>query len=127
LAILFLAEYQAVFRALEIAEKRNHPRLEIRSYNKNLVRTFVEWMPNWKQAGWKKTNGSTKIANVDLIKKIDELCSKIKCTFILADKNEDVMKPTKAHSLAKQGSLNEFSLVLFYSLFCVVVNKSVVC
>ena len=46
-----------------------------------VVNTFLEgWLEEWKQMGW-RTKGKKEVKNLDLWKRLDELCSIHKVTF----------------------------------------------
>jgi ribonuclease HI len=82
--LINLAEYQAVFRALEIAKTRQYTNLQIRTDSNLLVRSMNEWMPKWKKNGW-KTAGGAAVKNRDLLEKIDGLQKQVNASFVHVD------------------------------------------
>jgi hypothetical protein len=56
-----------------------------------------ETMPTWKANGWKRPNNAY-VTHYGFLKKIDKLCSELKCTFVLIDGKDDNVKSDKAHT-----------------------------
>lgn len=44
--------------------------------SKYVMNGITEWMPNWKQNGWKTANKKQGVKNIDLWQKLDELVQK---------------------------------------------------
>jgi len=66
------AEYTAVIKALEIANRidpSGNRRLWVYTDSQILVRSMTEWLPLWVSLGWTKKDGS-HLSNVDLLKKL---------------------------------------------------------
>jgi ribonuclease HI len=74
------AEYSAVIHALEQANQIIDPsgekNLHIYTDSMLLIKTVTEWMGSWKKNNWKKKTGDQIIANLDLVKTLDEYISK---------------------------------------------------
>lgn len=79
------AEYSAVIHALEqvenIIDVGITKTLHIYTDSMLLIQTCTEWMSLWKKNNWRKKTGDHVIANLDLVKKLDELISKRKVIF----------------------------------------------
>jgi ribonuclease HI len=65
-------EITAVIRGMEAL--KGPTRITLFSDSQYVVKAITEWMPRWKQCGWKKTpNAKTTIKNADLWARLDEL------------------------------------------------------
>ncbi len=51
--------------------------LKIMTDSDFMIRCMTEWIKKWKKNGWKTASGGA-VKNVDDLKKLDDLCSKIK-------------------------------------------------
>ncbi|XP_071999618.1 ribonuclease H1-like [Engystomops pustulosus] len=67
------AELQAATRALEQARDNNIPKVRIHTDSAYTVKGATEWMPRWKENGWKNYNGDD-VANKAEWQKLDGLC-----------------------------------------------------
>jgi ribonuclease HI len=70
------AEMQAIIRALEIAMERRHHRVLIRTDCELIVKIMNEWLQQWKSNNWRRVNNGP-IKNLELIQRIDNLCTSI--------------------------------------------------
>lgn len=67
------AELTAIIKALE-----DYPQCDvILSDSEYCVKTFNQWIDQWKKRGWKKSDGKIPL-NLDLIMKIDALRQNVK-------------------------------------------------
>lgn len=46
-----------------------------------MMNSIQEWINRWKKNGWKTSNGES-VKNIDDLKKLDDLCSKIKINWV---------------------------------------------
>jgi ribonuclease HI len=73
-------EYCALIHAGKQADEINpdgNEVLEVYTDSMLLINTVEKWMASWKKRGWYKADGGL-VANLDLIKAIDELCQRRK-------------------------------------------------
>jgi ribonuclease HI len=73
-------EYQALIHALKQADRLDPERrkvLTVFTDSRLLRQSVVEWMPSWKQKGWRKADGAS-VKNIDLLKQIDSYMQKRK-------------------------------------------------
>ena len=71
-----IAEISALIKAIELADSNLDPgftkTLVVYTDSMLLVNTITKWMSTWKKKDWRKSDGNI-IANLDLIKRLDEL------------------------------------------------------
>lgn len=71
------AELSAVILAIELADKEldaeREKTLVVYTDSMLTINSMTEWMPKWKRTGWKKLTDGKPVANVDLLRKLDEL------------------------------------------------------
>ncbi|KAM4043195.1 ribonuclease H1-like isoform 1-T1 [Anomaloglossus baeobatrachus] len=70
------AELQAARRAVEQARDNNITRLTLHTDSEYTVKGMTEWMPRWKENGWKTYSGGD-VANKAEFQKLDSLCDGI--------------------------------------------------
>jgi ribonuclease HI len=79
------AELMGVIMAIEIADAviDPHQKRTLVVYTDSMltINSLTKWMPSWKRAGWKKMTDKKPVANMDLLKKLDEMLSKRKTVF----------------------------------------------
>lgn len=46
-----------------------------------MMNSIKEWIIKWKKNGWKTSSGES-VKNIDDLKKLDDLCSKIKINWV---------------------------------------------
>jgi ribonuclease HI len=68
------AELTAILEGLKAVKEKHRAttEAEVISDSLNAIKTFNEWLEDWKRRGWKKSNKKTP-ENLDIIKEIDEL------------------------------------------------------
>lgn len=78
------AEYHALLHALKHAEEVIDPsctrKLLVYTDSKLMIDSFTKWIASWKRKGWVKADGAP-VANVDLLKSIDQKMSKRRTEF----------------------------------------------
>lgn len=67
------AEIEAASRALEQARDNNIDRLTIHTDSEFTIKGVTEWMPRWKENGWKTASGGD-VVNKTEFQKLDSLC-----------------------------------------------------
>lgn len=71
-------EMMAAIMALK-SLKKDGIRVLLHSDSQYLIKAMTEWLPGWKQRGWKRKEGPLK--NVDLLKELDELNSRFRVSW----------------------------------------------
>jgi len=66
------AEWQAVINAIIVAKKYGHTRLQVYTDSNYICEAWNEFLPVWRQNGWRKFNGSP-LANATWIKQLDRV------------------------------------------------------
>lgn len=77
------AEYGAVIRALEQAEEIDPDRrrtLIVYTDSQLLINSLTKWLPGWRRAGYKKSDGSP-VANLDLVNALESAIAVRKTVF----------------------------------------------
>ena len=64
-------ELMAVIEALSALKRPCN--ISLYTDSKYVMSGITEWMPNWKQNGWRTTNKKQAVKNVDLWQRLDEL------------------------------------------------------
>lgn len=72
-----IAEIQAVTIAAKQAKKAGIKKLKINTDSKFLISCITQWMPKWKQTGWKTINNKSVINKIELLEMEKELESLI--------------------------------------------------
>jgi ribonuclease HI len=111
------AELKAILECLRILDKNNYHNSVIISDSKYCINSVTKWYKKWRDNGWKKSDGKL-VQNLDLIKEIISLNSKLTVTYehINSHTKEPNDKTTfeykkwygneMADRLAKEGSSN---------------------
>jgi ribonuclease HI len=98
------AEILAIVYAIEGVAASGCKKVKVRTDSQFTIDCVKQWMPTWKQNGWKKSNGD-RLPNEDEIKLLDKAINKM---------NEVILEHVPGHSgnygnnqtdkLAKQGA-----------------------
>lgn len=72
-----MAEIQAVTVAAKQAKKAGIKKLKINTDSKFLISCITQWMPKWKQTGWKTTDNKPVVNKSELLEMEKELESLI--------------------------------------------------
>jgi ribonuclease HI len=105
------AELYAIYVALILIKKHvQHEKITIYTDSQYSIKSLTEWLPKWKQNGWRTYNNG-QVKNLDIIQPIDSILTKMvnKVQFIHVkshakhkteiEKNNDI-----ADKLAKSGA-----------------------
>lgn len=83
-----MAEIQAVMVAAKQAKKAGIKKLKINTDSKFLISCITQWMPKWKQNGWKTIDNKPVINKTELLEMEKELRSLIVAWVSLLKGNE---------------------------------------
>lgn len=97
------AEYMAVICALQQSIKRGYSSVLVRTDSNLLIQSMTQWIKNWKKNGWKKRDDSP-ILNVDLVRKLDYLMTKIDVKFEHVNAHTGIHGNEMADKLAREGA-----------------------
>ncbi|XP_068135205.1 ribonuclease H1-like [Hyperolius riggenbachi] len=97
------AEIQAACTAIEQAERQNYTRLNIRTDSEFTIKGATEWLPRWKQNGWKTYHGDD-VVNKEDFQKLDKLCKKVSVTWTHVPGHSGDPGNETADWLARNGS-----------------------
>lgn len=75
------AEFRAAIVAIQLGIKHKAGSLTINTDSDLLIKTITIYKNDWKRRGWKKSSKGP-IANLDEVKILDSLCSKIKVKWV---------------------------------------------
>jgi ribonuclease HI len=97
------AEIMACCRALEIAKKQKFSNLEIRTDSMFVINVMTDWLPRWKENGWKTISGKC-IANEDDIRQLDNSASGVNIKWTHVPGHCGVFGNEEADKLARNGA-----------------------
>lgn len=75
------AEITAAIEAIKIAIEHQAGELILHTDSKYLITCMTSWLRKWKSNGWKTTNNKL-VKNINDLKKLDDLCQKIKIKWV---------------------------------------------
>ncbi|XP_066445346.1 ribonuclease H1-like [Eleutherodactylus coqui] len=97
------AEIEAASKAVEQARANNIPRVRIHTDSEYTVRGMTEWMPRWKENGWKTYDGGD-VVNKSAFQKLDRLCDGMDVEFKHVPGHSGNMGNEMADQLARSGA-----------------------
>ncbi|XP_075717259.1 ribonuclease H1-like [Rhinoderma darwinii] len=74
------AEIEAASRAVEQARDHNFSQLNIHTDSKFTIQGATEWMPRWKENGWKTYSGGD-VVHKEEFQRLDRLCEGLDVTW----------------------------------------------
>ncbi|XP_018416008.1 PREDICTED: ribonuclease H1-like [Nanorana parkeri] len=74
------AEIQAACKAVQQAQSQDINRLNVRTDSEFTIKGMTEWVPRWKQNGWKTIHGGD-VVNKEDFQKLDNLCKQVDVTW----------------------------------------------
>ncbi len=92
-------ELQAVIEALRALKKQCDVTLHTDS--RYVMDGVTQWLPNWKQNGWKTANKKTAVKNMDLWQQLDELLSSHRIKWIWIKGHNGHPENERADKLAR--------------------------
>ncbi|XP_020291980.1 ribonuclease H1-like [Pseudomyrmex gracilis] len=100
-----MAEIQAVTVAAKQAKKAGIKKLKINTDSKFLISCITQWMPKWKQTGWKTTDNKPVVNKSELLEMEKELESLI-IVWNHVSGHKGIHGNEMADKLAREGCLN---------------------
>ncbi|XP_049758568.1 ribonuclease H1-like [Elephas maximus indicus] len=97
------AELRAAHRAIEQAKSQNMDKLIIKTDSEFVVKGVTEWMPNWKQNGWKTVTGKDVVNRSDF-EKIDQASQGMDIQWEYVPGHRGIRGNEEADRLATAGS-----------------------
>lgn len=98
------AEIHAVCKALKQAQYEMHEnKVTVNTDSEFLIRSVTEWMPKWKENGWKLSTGGNVKNRADF-EKLDELSAGMNVTYNYVPGHSGIEGNEKADKLAVEGS-----------------------
>ncbi|XP_069829155.1 ribonuclease H1-like [Dendropsophus ebraccatus] len=97
------AEIEAASRAVEQARDHNITNLNVHTDSKFTIKGMTEWVPRWKENGWKTFHGE-EVVNKKEFEKLDNLCKDLDVTWTHVPGHRGNSGNEKADHLAKKGA-----------------------
>ncbi|XP_068136446.1 ribonuclease H1-like [Hyperolius riggenbachi] len=97
------AEIQAACKALEQAQRQNITRLNIHTDSEFTIKGATEWMPRWKENGWKTYSGHDVVNKQDF-QRLDNLSKNMDVTWTHIPGHSGNTGNEIADRLARDGS-----------------------
>jgi ribonuclease HI len=87
--------------AISQAIVHNAGELTVNTDSKFLINCIESWIKNWKRNGWKTASGQD-VKNIDDLKKLDHVCSKIKVNWVYVPGHKGHYGNEEADKLARK-------------------------
>lgn len=97
------AEFRAAIVAIQLGIKHKAGSLTINTDSDLLIKTITIYKNDWKRRGWKKSSKGP-IANLDEVKILDSLCSKIKVKWNYVPGHSGIFGNDEADRLAHEAT-----------------------
>ncbi|KAM3932594.1 ribonuclease H1 [Leptodactylus fuscus] len=97
------AELQAATRAVEQARDNNITSVNIHTDSQYTVKGMTEWMPRWKENGWKTYDGGD-VVNKEEFQRLDRACEGLDVTWTHVPGHRGEYGNEMADQLAKGGA-----------------------